>query len=164
RGHTGSGAVRRRRGTRVCVAAGHGGRGHRPRRGSDRWTVLRGGRPAPGGARPAHAWRPGAGRTVGQHPAGGRGRARRAAGGAPDERHSLAIDGDRVVVRAVEPSGVARGLTTLIQLLAAAPDSGAGEARLPGARILDAPRYAWRGLSLDLARAFFTLDEVRRVL
>ena len=87
-----------------------------------------------------------------------------AAGGAPDERHSLAIDGDRVVVRAVEPAGVARGLTTLIQLLAAAPDSGAGEARLPGARILDAPRYAWRGLSLDLARAFFTLDEVRRVI
>jgi hexosaminidase len=35
---------------------------------------------------------------------------------------------------------------------------------VPGARILDAPRYAWRGLSLDLARAFFTLDEVRRVI
>src|SRR5262249_52485018 len=35
---------------------------------------------------------------------------------------------------------------------------------LPGARILDAPRYAWRGLSLDLARTFFTVDEVRRVI
>jgi hexosaminidase len=35
---------------------------------------------------------------------------------------------------------------------------------LPAARILDAPRYAWRGLSLDLARTFFTVDEVRRVI
>jgi hypothetical protein len=35
---------------------------------------------------------------------------------------------------------------------------------LPAARILDAPRYAWRGLSLDLARTFFTLEEVRRVI
>jgi hexosaminidase len=81
-----------------------------------------------------------------------------------DERHSLAIDADQIVVRAAEPAGVARGLTTLIQLLAATPSTRAGEISVPGARILDAPRYAWRGLSLDLARAFFTLDEVRRVI
>src|SRR5215475_9616976 len=87
-----------------------------------------------------------------------------AAGGAPDERHSLAIDADEVVVRAAEPAGVMRGLTTLIQLLASVPSSSAGEISVLGARILDAPRYAWRGLSLDLARAFFTLDEVRRVI
>jgi hexosaminidase len=85
-------------------------------------------------------------------------------GGPPDERHSLAIDAGEVVLRAVEPAGVARGLTTLVQLLAAAPDSIPGEAWLPAGRILDAPRYAWRGLSIDLARAFFTLDEVRRVI
>jgi hypothetical protein len=34
------------------------------------------------------------------------------------------------------------------------------EILVPGGRIFDAPRYAWRGLSLDLARTFFTLDEV----
>jgi hexosaminidase len=85
-------------------------------------------------------------------------------GGPADERHSLVIDGDRVVVRAVEPVGVARGLTTLIQLLAAAPPGRAGEIRLPGTRILDAPRFAWRGLSLDVARRFFTVGEIRRVI
>ena len=84
--------------------------------------------------------------------------------GPPDERHSVAIDADQVIVRAVEPAGAARGLATLIQLLAAAPRGSAGEFSLPGARILDAPRYAWRGLSLDLARAFFTLEEIRRVI
>jgi hexosaminidase len=82
----------------------------------------------------------------------------------PDERHSLTIDDHQVVVRAAEPVGVARGLTTLIQLLAATLFTNAGEIPLPRARILDAPRYAWRGLSLDLARTFFTVDEVRRVI
>jgi hexosaminidase len=82
----------------------------------------------------------------------------------PDERQSLTIDEHQVVVRAAEPVGVARGLTTLIQLLAATPSTKAGEVSLPGARVLDAPRYAWRGLSLDLARTFFPVDEVRRVI
>ena len=83
-----------------------------------------------------------------------------AGGDPPDERYSLTVDAGQVVLRAAEPAGVARGLTTLIQLLAAAP----GPQPLPGGRILDAPRYAWRGLSLDVARASFTLDEVRRVI
>jgi hexosaminidase len=81
-----------------------------------------------------------------------------------DERHSLLIDEHRVVVRAAEPVGVARGLSTLIQLLATTPSTGASEVSVPATRILDAPRYAWRGLSLDLARTFFTLDEVQRVI
>src|SRR5690349_6244500 len=86
-------------------------------------------------------------------------------GGDPaDERYALLIGDRRVVVRAAEPAGAARGLTTLIQLIAAAPDAGGGEIRLPAARIGDAPRYAWRGLSLDVARTFFTVEEIRRVI
>jgi hexosaminidase len=82
----------------------------------------------------------------------------------PDERYSLAVDADHVAVRAATPAGAARGLTTLTQLLGTAANGGAGEVVLAGARILDVPRYAWRGLSLDLARTFFTLGEVRRVI
>jgi hexosaminidase len=84
--------------------------------------------------------------------------------GPADERYSLVIDGDQVVVRAAEPAGVARGLTTLTQLVAATAPAGAREILVPGARIVDAPRYAWRGLSLDVARAFFTVAEIRRVI
>jgi hexosaminidase len=84
--------------------------------------------------------------------------------GSPDERYSLTIDEHQLVVRAAEPVGVARGLTTLMQLLAATSSTSVGEISLPGARVLDAPRYAWRGLSLDLARTFFTVDEVQRVI
>jgi hexosaminidase len=86
-------------------------------------------------------------------------------GGDPaDERHMLASDGEHLVVRGVSPTGIARGLTTLVQLLATAPAGNAGEIVVPGWRIVDAPRYAWRGLSLDLARTFFPLDAVRRVV
>ena len=65
---------------------------------------------------------------------------------------------------AAEPAGVARGLNTLIQLAATAPSASTGEIRVPCARILDAPRYAWRGLSLDVARTFFSVEEIRRVI
>ena len=81
-----------------------------------------------------------------------------------DERYSLVIDEHRVVVRGMEPVGLARGLTTLIQLLATTPSTSANQIAVPATRILDAPRYAWRGLSLDLARTFFTLNEVKRVI
>jgi len=86
-----------------------------------------------------------------------------------DERYSLEIDGHQVVLRAVEPAGVARGLTTLTQLMvtsatASTAETTAGEIRVPGARIFDAPRYAWRGLSLDLARTWLTVGEIRRVI
>ena len=79
---------------------------------------------------------------------------------AASERYSLVIDAGQVTVHAAEPVGVARALTTLIQLAATSP----GEVRVPAARILDAPRYAWRGLSLDVARTFFTVGEIRRVI
>src|SRR3984893_8445544 len=81
-----------------------------------------------------------------------------------DERHSLMIDQHRVVVRAAEPVGIARGLSTLIQLVATTPSASASGVSVPATQILDAPRYAWRGLSLDLARTFFTLDEIQRVI
>jgi hexosaminidase len=84
--------------------------------------------------------------------------------GPADERYSLTIDEDRIVVRAAEQTGVVRALTTLAQLLAFAPGGEAQGISLPCAWILDAPRYAWRGLSLDLSRAFFTVGEVRRVI
>jgi hexosaminidase len=88
-----------------------------------------------------------------------------AAGGDPaDERYSLVIDTGQVVVRAAEPAGAARALTTLVQLIATAQAADPGEIRVPAARILDAPRYAWRGLSLDVARTFFTVEEIRRVI
>jgi len=78
----------------------------------------------------------------------------------PDERYSLTAADGQIILRAAEPVGVARGLTTLLQLATATRHRGDG----PGARIVDAPRYAWRGLSLDLARRYLAPGDVRRVI
>ena len=82
----------------------------------------------------------------------------------PDERYSLAIGAEGIVLRSVAAIGAARGLTTLLQLLATAPKDAQGAIALPVARILDVPRFAWRGLTFDLSRTFFTTDEIRRVI
>ncbi|QGN33343.1 beta-N-acetylhexosaminidase [Microlunatus sp. Gsoil 973] len=77
---------------------------------------------------------------------------------APDaERYGLEITAEGARIWAGAPAGLHRGLTTLRQLLINGPE-------LPGVRILDAPRYAWRGLNLDVVRTFFEPDAVRRVI
>jgi hexosaminidase len=82
----------------------------------------------------------------------------------PDERHSLTIGSETIVVRGVERAGVVRGLTTLLQLVSTVAPAADGAIVLPAARILDAPRFAWRGLTLDVARTFRGAGEVMRVV
>lgn len=76
-----------------------------------------------------------------------------------DERYVLQVDAGGVEVRATAPEGLARGLATLTQL-AAGSDGGS----IPFVRIVDAPRFAWRGLSLDVVRSFFTPEQVTAVV
>lgn len=80
-----------------------------------------------------------------------------------DERYRIAIDATGIDVAAVTPEGVQRALTSLRQLIAGAPALD-GALSLPALRIHDEPAYAWRGLSLDVVRTFFTPAEVRQVI
>jgi len=82
-----------------------------------------------------------------------------------DERSRLVIGDDRVTVTAASVAGIRHALTTLRQLLSTSPRSQQGDGvLLAAAEILDAPRIAWRGLSLDVVRCFVALDEVRRIV
>lgn len=81
---------------------------------------------------------------------------------AADERHGISITTDGVRVWGATAEGVHRGLTSLRQLIAAA--SRDGLATLAAAEILDGPRFAWRGLSFDVARTFHSPETVRRVI
>nr|WP_180271997.1 family 20 glycosylhydrolase [Actinomyces ruminis] len=72
------------------------------------------------------------------------------------EAYEIEIAASGVVVRATHAEGVFRALTTLGQLAASAP-------LLPAGLLRDAPRYAWRGLSLDVVRHFADAAEVRRI-
>jgi len=72
-----------------------------------------------------------------------------------------------VVVRANRPAGVFAGVQTLRQLLPAAADSASrrpGPWTVPGGRIVDHPRFAYRSAMLDVARHFFSVADVKRYI
>lgn len=79
-----------------------------------------------------------------------------------DERYGLEVTRSRIRVWGAGPEGVQRGLTSLRQLVIAAAAEGGAE--IGAQRIVDGPRFAWRGLSLDIARHFHGPGTIRRVL
>lgn len=88
----------------------------------------------------------------------------RADGGAPDcEVYLLEVGPAGITVRGRTTEGLSRGLATLRQLLVSAANSN-GQRTVASVRILDAPRYAWRGLSFDVVRTFHDVPTVRRVI
>ena len=71
--------------------------------------------------------------------------------GAGPESYRIVVSPQRVVVSAGDRRGLFYGAVTLWQLCtASAPVQGS--VRLPALRIIDAPRFRWRGLMLDSAR------------
>jgi hexosaminidase len=90
--------------------------------------------------------------------------------GAPpgDEAYDLTVAADRITIRARKPAGLFYGAQTLRQLLPPHAEHEAivftkpAPATIPAAHVADAPRYAWRGAMLDVARHFFGVDEVKR--
>jgi hexosaminidase len=84
-----------------------------------------------------------------------------------DEGYQLQVTDRAAALRASRPAGLSMGVQTLRQLLPAAVEGTSlqpGPWRLPGGRVLDRPRFAWRGAMLDVARHFFTVDQVERFL
>ena len=74
------------------------------------------------------------------------------------ERYSLAVNYDAVVLTADAPADVLRGLATLRQAITNAP----GGFAIPAMLIVDTPRFAWRGVMVDVARHFYSLDVIKR--
>ncbi|MGR6321486.1 beta-N-acetylhexosaminidase [Micromonospora soli] len=84
-----------------------------------------------------------------------------------DEGYRLDVTRDEVRISAATPAGLFHGAQTLRQLLPAPIESATPVAErwvMPGGSILDRPRFPYRGAMLDVARHFFTVDEVLRVV
>jgi hexosaminidase len=85
-----------------------------------------------------------------------------------DEGYELTVSPEGIVLRAVKPAGVFYGVQTLLQLLPPAiesPRSVQGIAwRVSCVRVEDRPRFAWRGMHLDVARHFFDKQFVKRYI
>jgi len=84
------------------------------------------------------------------------------------EGYELTVAPDSVVIRAPAPAGAFYGVQSLLQLLPPqiySPHVVSGVAWVaPCVYIADQPQFPWRGVMLDVARHFFTKDEVKQVL
>ncbi|MEG0297286.1 MAG: beta-N-acetylhexosaminidase [Clostridium sp.] len=83
-----------------------------------------------------------------------------------NEGYSIITTSDNVKIIASKPEGLSRGVQTLRQLLPPSIDKNTVvndvEWSIPVSKINDKPEYAYRGLMIDVARHFFTVDEVKR--
>ena len=72
-----------------------------------------------------------------------------------------------VVISANETAGLFYGMQTLVQLLPKEIESrvvARGTWDIPAVKIIDYPRFKWRGLMLDVSRHFFTKEEVKNYI
>lgn len=77
-----------------------------------------------------------------------------------DEFYSLEVTPAGAKLSAANPLGILRGLQTFLQLVDVTPE-GFGA---PAVTIKDQPRFAWRGLMIDVSRHFIPLNVLKRNL
>lgn len=84
-----------------------------------------------------------------------------------EEGYLLTVTADRVILSANTSAGLFYGIQTILQMLPAKAFSTAvqpGPWQLAAGTIRDMPRFAWRGAMLDVARNFFTVDNVKHYI
>jgi hexosaminidase len=74
------------------------------------------------------------------------------------ENYSLKVTSKGVELKADGQAGVLHGLATLQQLIKLTPSGY----QFTGAEIEDSPRFAWRGLLIDVARHFVSIETLKR--
>lgn len=73
--------------------------------------------------------------------------------------YELTVDKELISVKAKNNEGLFHGIQTLLQLIR---NSKSGN--IPALKISDTPKFAWRGMHLDVCRHFFTVDEVKQYI
>jgi hexosaminidase len=77
-----------------------------------------------------------------------------------DESYTLEVTTSGAKLTAANSLGVLRGLQTFLQLVGVTPDGFT----VPAVAIKDQPRFAWRGLLIDVGRHFIPADVLKRNL
>jgi len=83
------------------------------------------------------------------------------------EGYTLLSTSKGIVITANQTAGLFYGMQTLLQLLPKEIESKEVvkmKWTIPAVKITDYPRFAWRGLMLDVSRHFFTKDEVKQYI
>lgn len=85
-----------------------------------------------------------------------------------NEGYTLRVNAKGIVITANQPSGIFYGIQSLLQLMPKeieAKQTVVKQAwKIPFAQITDYPRFAWRGLMLDVARHFFNKEQVKQFI
>ena len=82
------------------------------------------------------------------------------------ESYQLYVKKDSIFLNAKTAAGAFRGIQTLRQLIPEQTNDTLVDHPLwliPTGKIIDEPRYAYRGSMLDVARHFFTVEEVKKI-
>ncbi|MBD1397910.1 beta-N-acetylhexosaminidase [Pontibacter sp. JH31] len=78
-----------------------------------------------------------------------------------DEMYTLTVSGKDVTIRAKDTGGVVYGIQTLLQLF---PLRQVKEVKIPDVTIRDYPRFAYRGMHLDVVRHMFPLTFIKKYI
>lgn len=77
-----------------------------------------------------------------------------------EEFYILEVLSDRIQIQSYTQQGYFLALQTLIQLF----EEHQSDRKIPVLKIEDQPKFAWRGMHLDVCRHFFTVDEVKQYI
>ncbi len=85
------------------------------------------------------------------------------------EGYHLNIDEKQILLSAASPAGLFYGCQSLRQLLPTNPQElerveQSGNWQIPSLRISDSPRFAWRGMMLDVSRHFFPVEFIKELI
>lgn len=85
-----------------------------------------------------------------------------------DEGYTLDVTSNAITIRAPKPNGIFYGIQSLRQLLPPeifreAPVTGVSWT-IPAVHMEDSPRFAWRGMHLDVARHFMPKEFVKKFI
>lgn len=79
-----------------------------------------------------------------------------------DEGYELTIEEKKITIAANKPAGIFYGLTTLDQV--SVKDPSTEMLSFATGKIRDYPTFGWRGSMLDVARHFFSVEDVKRYI
>ncbi|MBI1341744.1 MAG: family 20 glycosylhydrolase [Terrimonas sp.] len=80
----------------------------------------------------------------------------------PDGAYALTVKNDMIIIEGKQ-AGIFYGTNTLIQLLPV-EQQASGKLNIPACYIYDYPRFAYRGMHLDVSRHFFDIAFIRRYI
>ncbi|KQS91588.1 family 20 glycosylhydrolase [Chryseobacterium sp. Leaf394] len=76
-----------------------------------------------------------------------------------NEAYSIEISSKQIHIKSYTDQGYFLAIQTLIQLFETQKNG-----KIPAMKIEDSPKFAWRGMHLDVCRHFFTVEEVKQYI